>query len=108
VDSVLSIDVILEICFTVGGERGRERGCYETLWMNDRAIDGATVAVGTIITDRPRTDPYVRVYAYGSYHGSMAAKLNRLVCRARMSWEIRGYHIREVACLSGCGPSARE
>jgi len=33
------------------------------------------VAVATIITDRPRTDPYVRVYAYGSYHGSMAAKL---------------------------------
>ena len=23
--------------------------------------------VATIITDRPRTDPYVRVYAYGSY-----------------------------------------
>jgi hypothetical protein len=25
VDSVISIDVILEICFTVGGERGREK-----------------------------------------------------------------------------------
>ena len=24
------------------------------------------VAVGTILTDRPRTDPYERVYAYGS------------------------------------------
>lgn len=25
-----------------------------------------SVAVGTIITDRPRTDPYVHVYVYGS------------------------------------------
>jgi len=31
-----------------------------------------TVAVGTIITDRPRTDPYERVYAYGSYEGCVA------------------------------------
>ncbi len=29
----------------------------------------STVAVGTTITDRPRTDPYERVYAYGSYEG---------------------------------------
>ncbi len=29
----------------------------------------STVAVGTTITGRPRTDPYVRVYAYGSYRG---------------------------------------
>jgi len=28
-----------------------------------------SVAVGTIITDRPRTDPCERVYAYGSYEG---------------------------------------
>jgi hypothetical protein len=28
-----------------------------------------TGAVGTTITDRPRTDPYERVYAYGSYEG---------------------------------------
>ncbi len=28
-----------------------------------------TVAVGTTIADRPRTDPYERVYAYGSYEG---------------------------------------
>ena len=28
-----------------------------------------TVAVGTTIADRPRTDPYKRVYAYGSYRG---------------------------------------
>jgi hypothetical protein len=27
------------------------------------------VAVGTTIADRPRTDPYVRVYAYGSSEG---------------------------------------
>jgi len=29
-NSVLFIDVILEMCFTVGGVQGRERGCYET------------------------------------------------------------------------------
>jgi hypothetical protein len=29
----------------------------------------STVPVGTLITERPRTDPYVRVYAYGSYEG---------------------------------------
>src|SRR5262249_31083654 len=28
---------------------------------------GITVAVGTTIADRPRTDPYKRLYAYGSY-----------------------------------------
>ena len=28
-----------------------------------------TVALGTTIADRPRTDPYERVYAYGSYEG---------------------------------------
>jgi hypothetical protein len=28
-----------------------------------------TVAVGTTIADSPRTDPYERVYAYGSYEG---------------------------------------
>jgi hypothetical protein len=34
-----------------------------------KAVGEITVAVGTIITDRPpHTDPYVRVYAYGSYH----------------------------------------
>ena len=33
------------------------------------------VAVGTTIADRPPHDPYMRVYAYGSYHGSIAAKL---------------------------------
>lgn len=30
---------------------------------------GLAVAVGTIIADGPRTDPYERVYAYGSYEG---------------------------------------
>src|SRR6516165_798794 len=34
----------------------------------------ATVAVGTTIADRPRTDPYERLYAYGSYQGCRAAK----------------------------------
>jgi hypothetical protein len=29
----------------------------------------ATVAVETTIADGPRTDPYERVYAYGSYEG---------------------------------------
>jgi hypothetical protein len=28
-----------------------------------------TVAVGTTIAGRPPTDPYERVYAYGSYDG---------------------------------------
>ena len=27
------------------------------------------VPVGTLITERPRRDPYGRVYAYGSYEG---------------------------------------
>jgi hypothetical protein len=30
----------------------------------------STVAVGTLVTERPRTDPYKRVYAYGSYVAS--------------------------------------
>ena len=33
------------------------------------AIRGITVAIGTTIADRPRADPYGRVYAYGSYCG---------------------------------------
>jgi hypothetical protein len=40
---------------------------YVTLPDYSRGI--VVVAVGTTITDRPRTDPYVRVYAYGSYQG---------------------------------------
>jgi len=32
------------------------------------------VPVGTLITERPRTDPYVRVYAYGSYEGCVTWK----------------------------------
>jgi hypothetical protein len=36
------------------------------------AASGQSVRTSLIV---PRTDPYVRVYAYGSYHGSMAAKL---------------------------------
>jgi len=39
----------------------------ESIYRNDIVI-----AVGTAITDRPRTDPYVRVYAYGSSEGWMA------------------------------------
>jgi hypothetical protein len=31
--------------------------------------EGLAVAVGTIIADRPRTEPYVRFYAYGSRLG---------------------------------------
>jgi hypothetical protein len=32
------------------------------------------VPLGTLITERPRTDPYVRVYTYGSYEGCVAWK----------------------------------
>jgi len=32
----------------------------------------ASVAVGTLIPERPPTDPYDRVYAYGSYEGGVA------------------------------------
>jgi hypothetical protein len=33
---------------------------------------GITVAVGQPLLTAPRTDPYVRVYAYGSYQGCLA------------------------------------
>ena len=46
-------------------------GAGWTFFVPNRAKDALriVVAVGTTIADRPRTDPYKRVYAYGSYLG---------------------------------------
>jgi hypothetical protein len=52
--------------------RPSSAGLFETvtkLYTRTHLIIGTTVAVGTTIADRPRTDPYERVYAYGSYKG---------------------------------------
>src|SRR5260370_36871128 len=54
-DSVLSIDVSLQMPFGLGGVQGRERVCYETLWMDDRAIDGATSGSSTNHPERHET-----------------------------------------------------
>ncbi len=32
------------------------------------------IAVGTLIAERPRTDPYERISRYGSYLGCLTAK----------------------------------
>ena len=37
-------------------------------------ISHAPIVVGTVIAERPRTDPYVRLSAYGSYLGCVTAK----------------------------------
>jgi len=42
---------------------------YKNVKDKNVKIKCKIVAVGTTIADRPRTDPYVRVYAYGSSEG---------------------------------------
>ena len=46
-----------------------QRGNRALLEKRSRPLDRVADRVGTLITERPRTDPYVRVYAYGSYEG---------------------------------------
>ena len=51
------------------GKAGLLEGRKE-VWFRVHAVDHQPpVAVGTTIADRPRTEPYVRVYAYGSHLG---------------------------------------
>jgi hypothetical protein len=50
---------------------GRKEARLPESWKPGRQTGSyaVAVAVGTTIADRPRTDPYERVYAYGSYEG---------------------------------------
>ena len=43
--------------------------CAEPAIRTECRRSRIVVAVGTTIAGRSRTDPYVRVYAYGSYRG---------------------------------------
>jgi hypothetical protein len=49
---------------------------------------GSTVAVGTTIADRPRTDPCERIYAYGSPAVSIISPSNQVHPAAERRYEI--------------------